>query len=263
MRAADSPSDNPTLPISSLTATDAATLDRPTTLLWLAGLSFLCVPLMTLVDVPISRWFVRDPFPRELTEALELTRIFSHGSGVFVILLGILLLAPRRRWHVPRLASLALGGGAVATIAKMFVLRPRPYALNLDIATYESAWLWVFDWSLSRVAAFDAGTRAFPSGNMATATALTIGLWVVFPRGRWLFATVCLGTLVHRLLGGAHFLSDTIGGAAIGFLWSYVCYHPKLLGNVFDKMATEPLADRRRRFREQSETRPPQSNVAA
>src|SRR6056297_1359693 len=95
LRAAESPSVNPTVPISHLTSADAATLDRPTALLWLAGLSFLCVPLMTLIDVPISRWFVRDPFPRELTEALELTRIFSHGGGVFVILLGILLLAPR------------------------------------------------------------------------------------------------------------------------------------------------------------------------
>ncbi len=251
-----------TLPIPTSAHGDAATLYRPMTLLWMAAFAILCVPLTTLIDVPIARWFLREPLGRELSEVLELTRVFSHGGGVFLILVGVLLLAPRRRWHVPRLAALALGGGAVATITKMFVLRPRPYGLNLDIATYESAWLWAFDWNLSRVAAFDAGTRAFPSGNMATATALTIGLWITFPRGRWLFAAVCLGTLIQRLYGGAHFLSDTVGGAALGLLWGFVCYHPKLLGNLFDKMAPEPAADRRQRLRERVQEESPTSAAA-
>lgn len=235
-----------TLPMTGQATGDSATLYRPATLLWMAILAGFTVPVLTLVDVPIARWFHGDPLPREVSEALELTRVFSHGSGVFVMLVGILLLAPRRRWHVPRLAALALGGGAVATVAKMFVLRPRPSGLNLDLATYEAAWWWAFDWNLSRVATFDAGTRAFPSGNMAVATALTIGLWVTLPRGRWLFAVVCFGTLVQRLHGGSHFLSDAIGGAALGLLWAFVCYHPRLLGAFFDKLGPEPVAERRR-----------------
>ena len=263
MRALDDTPASPTLPIPSVANADALTLYRPSTLLWIAGFAILCVPVTTLIDVPIARWFLRHPLPRELDEVLELTRIFSHGGGVFAILVCILLLAPRRRWHVPRLATLALGGGAVATITKMFVLRPRPSGLNLDIATYESAWLWAFDWSLSRVATFDAGTRAFPSGNMATATALLIGLWITFPRGRWLFAAVGLGTMLQRMHGGAHFLSDNVGGAAIGLLWAFVCYHPKMLGNLFDKMVPEPVADRRKRLREESQDDPTQQSVAA
>ncbi len=212
----------------------------------MAGIALLMVPLMTLVDVPISRWFSKDPLPSEVGDALDLIIIYAHGTGIFLIMVGIILLAPRRRWHVPRLAALAMGGGAVATITKMFVLRPRPNSLNLNIATYDYAWIWSFDWTLEHVAYFDPSTRAFPSAYLATATALTVGLWVALPRGRWLFLSLCLATMVQRLYCGAHFMSDLFGSAAVGLFWGYVCYHPNLLGTLFDKMEPEKSPRRRR-----------------
>ena len=221
------------------------TLYRTSTLLWLAGFALLSVPMVTLIDVPVARWFATKPFSREVVEALEMMRLFSHGWGVFLVLLAIGLFSPIHRWHVPRLAALAMGGGAIATLAKMFVLRPRPSRLNLDVSSsYDSAWLWAFDWNLEQVAAFDASTRAFPSGNMATATAFVVGLWVVLPRGRWLFVIVCGGALLQGLTKGSHFLSDLLGGAAFGLLWAFACLHPRLLGSIFDKM--EPEKHRRR-----------------
>jgi len=222
---------------------------RLNALLWLAGMLMLSVPMMTLLDITAARWFATDPLPRELFNALELMRVFSHASGVSLVLFGIFLMAPNCRWHLPRLATLAIGAGAVATLAKMFVLRPRPTGLNLDVASIDTAWLWAFDWSLSQVAAFDASTRAFPSGNMATAMALTVGLWIVLPKGRLLFATICLGTVMQRMACGAHFPSDILGGAAFGCLWAYACYHPKILGNLFDKMQPEFEPKRRHRRR--------------
>jgi membrane-associated phospholipid phosphatase len=143
-----------------------------------------------------------------------------------------------------------MGGGAVATLAKMFVLRPRPNSLNLDVVTYDYAWIWSFDWTLSHVATYDASTRAFPSAYLATATALTVGLWVVLPRGRWLFAALCAGTMFQRLYCGAHFTSDLFGSTAVGLGWAYVCYHPSLMGNLFDKMEPE-RTPRRSRWEDQ------------
>ncbi len=220
---------------------------RVSALLWFAGMLLLSVPMITLIDISVARWFSSDPLPREFRSGLELMQIFSHGSGVFLVLFGIFLMAPQCRWHLPRLATLAIGAGAIATLAKMFVLRPRPSGLNLDVASIDSAWLWAFDWTLSQVATFDASTRAFPSGNMATATALTVGLWMVLPRGRWLFAAICLGTGLQRLASMAHFPSDILGGAAFGLIWAFVCLHPRLLGNLFDKMQPESEPRRRRR----------------
>ncbi|NND97580.1 MAG: phosphatase PAP2 family protein [Pirellulaceae bacterium] len=215
------------------------TLYRTATLLWLAGIALLSVPMVTLVDVPIARWFASEPMAQEAGNILDMMRLFSHGWGIFLVLSAIALMAPQHRWFVPRLAVLAMGGGAVATVAKMFVLRPRPNGLNLEIASYDSAWLWAFDWDLEQVAAFDASTRAFPSGNMATVIAFTVGLWVILPRGRWLFTIICMGTLLQRLYCGSHFLSDLFGGSAFGLLWAYTCLHPRLLGSLFDKLEPE------------------------
>ena len=205
-------------------------------LLWLSVISLLLVPMATLLDIPIARWCHADLLPQEFGKMLDLSLIYAHGSGIFLILVAILMMAPTKRWKMPRLATLALGSGAVATLVKMFVLRPRPNSLRLDLATNEHAWIWSFDWTLSRVAEYDAGMRAFPSGYLATATALTVGLWIVVPRGRPLFLAFCIGTMLQRLYCGSHFLSDLFGSAAVGLGWCYICYHPKLIGSIFDKM---------------------------
>jgi len=236
--------------------TDVTAQFRLTRLLWLAGISLLFVPIATLIDVPIARWFASDPLSKELSETLGHTAVYAHGFGVFLALVSIVLLSPERRWQVPRLATLALGAGAVATLAKLFILRPRPSSpyMNLSSSNQESAWAWSFDWSLSQVANFDASTRAFPSANVATATALTVGLIVLLPRGRWLFLALCAGAMIQRLNSGGHFLSDLFGSAAVGLAWAYVCHHPALMGSIFDKM--EPETPGRRRHWQDSPVNP-------
>lgn len=224
---------------------EATTVYRPITLFYMAAITALLVPVLTLIDTPVSAYLESSDLPRDFVSALELSLVFSHGTGVFLVLMAILMLAPRLRWQVPRLAALALGGGALATITKMFVLRPRPSQLDLEYADHGSAWLWAIDWDLSEIATFDTSIRAFPSGNVVTATALTIGLWIMLPRGRALFATIWAGVLLQRLNTGTHFVSDLCGGVAIGLMWSFVCYHPKLMGTLFDRMAPEPRRKRR------------------
>jgi membrane-associated phospholipid phosphatase len=218
---------------------------RPGLLLWAVVFAAFSVPLATLVDIPLARWFLEDPLPGDFVRTLELIRFYAHGSGVFFIFLAIFLLAPEKRSLLPRLVAMVAGASAVSTISKMFVLRLRPSQINLELATVESAWWWRFDWSLEHVAMFDASARSFPSGNMATAVALTIGLCLATPRGRWLFTMFCGLTIMQRLQSGAHFFSDVVGGAAFGLLWSYVCLHPKLLGTLFDKLEAAEEAPRR------------------
>jgi membrane-associated phospholipid phosphatase len=220
---------------------------RITSLLWMASIALLLVPITTLIDVPIARWFATDPLPGQLGDALDLSLVYAHGTGIFFILVSVILLAPRMRWHVPRMAVLAMGGGAVATITKMFVLRQRPNSIpNLEILGHDYAWNWSFDWTLQYVAYFDASTRAFPSAYLATATALTVGLCVVFPRGRWLFVSLCLSTMIQRMYCGSHFISDLFGSASVGLFWAFVCHHPSLLGNLFDKLEPEKSPRRAR-----------------
>jgi membrane-associated phospholipid phosphatase len=209
------------------------------TLLWFAGITLLLVPMATLLDIPIAKWFAQDPLPDWAGWLLEGLLYYAHGTGITCILVGLLFFAPTKRWHIPRLAVLAAGGGAISTLTKMFVLRPRPNSLLLTSANNDHAWIWNFDWTLSHVADFEPSSRAFPSAYLATATALTVGLWTLYPRAKWLFSTLCFGTLMQRLLCGSHFMSDLFGSAAIGLWWSYVCYHPSLMGSLFEKLESD------------------------
>lgn len=218
---------------------------RPGLLLWAVVFAAFSVPLATLADIPLARWFHEDPLPGDFVRTLDLIRFYSHGSGVFFIFLSLLLLAPERRALLPRLVTMVIGASAVATVLKMFVLRLRPSQINLDLATIETAWWWRFDWTLDHVAMFDASARSFPSGNMATALALTIGLCLAVPRGRWLFVLFCGLTVMQRMQSESHFFSDVVGGAVAGLLWSYICIHPKLFGSLFDKMESVEEQPRR------------------
>ena len=96
------PPQRQTLSLFAQSRANKGTLYRVSTLLWLAGIALLCVPMVTLVDVPIARWFVRNPLDREIAEALDLMRLFSHGWGIFLVLSAILLMFPQNRWHVPQ-----------------------------------------------------------------------------------------------------------------------------------------------------------------
>ncbi len=229
---------------------------RTTSLMWMSGIALLTVPMLTLIDVMVGRWLVTHKPSREMAGVLELMGNFSQGPGIIFILVCILLMAPRRRRYLPRLAVLAMGAGAVAQIAKMFVLREKPSSVNLEFATSDKAWHWMFDWSLDQVAQYDSATRAFPSSNMAVAMAFAVGLWAVLPRGRLIFATLLIGTMLQRIYSGAHFLSDVFGGVAFGLIWAYICFHPKLLGSLFDRMESE------RRRRPPSTELPPMEKVS-
>ena len=64
---------------------DEAAKFRLSCLIWMAGILLLLVPMATLIDLPISRWFSHEPLPREVGRALEMSRVYAHGTGIFLI----------------------------------------------------------------------------------------------------------------------------------------------------------------------------------
>lgn len=59
---------------------------------------------------------------------------------------------------------------------------------------------------------------SFPSGHAAVVFSVAAILWIGCPRGRWCYAAVC-GALCIALAGmNYHFVSDVLGGAAIGWI---------------------------------------------
>ncbi len=199
----------------------------------------LC-PIVLMFDVPVTRWLLEEAIPGDFRKAIELSEAFAHGVGVWVILWGVVALSPRQRWGLPRLAILAYGGGAVATLVKLIVIRARPYRMDMQTIAPIDVRQWAWDLNLEQLAVYDAGWRSFPSGHAATAVGLIVGLSILFPRGRLLFICVGVMSMVQRVTDLAHFPSDVLAGAAIGAVWSIICLHPTMLGGLLQKLEPKP-----------------------
>lgn len=207
----------------------------------LAVVSVIVCPLLLPADLLISRFIIHDAIPGDLKKAIDLSEIFGHGVGVAMTLMAFSILAPGRRWALPRLTTFAFGAGAIATFLKLFVIRARPYRYDLQNVTSSVVGKWTWDWDLQHVAVYDAGWRSFPSGHAATAFGLAFGLALLFPRGRMLFLTFAALAMIQRIFGQAHYASDIVAGIAIGSIWCFICIHPRLLGGLFEQI--EPKSD--------------------
>lgn len=131
--------------------------------------------------------------------------------GVLIGIGAIFVFVRGRRRLALFLVVTAIGGGLVDSAVKIFVNRPRP----------------VFDNPIA-----SAFGKSFPSGHAMSSTVTYGALLLVFlpvvPRvWRWVavtFVTVLVLAIgAARLLLGVHFVSDVLGGYALGLAWLSGC----------------------------------------
>ncbi len=172
--------------------------------------------------MPLARYChylqVEDKFPGDIQRLFGMSEVFGHGLGVLLILITVFVLDPDRRGSLVRLAAAAFGSGLAANCVKLMIARRRPHSFDLDAG---GVWHTFCGFGLFG----EGGSRmqGFPSAHAATAAGLAIGLTWLYPRGRWLFATFAVLVACQRIQSGAHFLSDTLFGAALGCLVATVC----------------------------------------
>lgn len=69
---------------------------------------------------------------------------------------------------------------------------------------------------------FDYDFASFPSGHATTICALAAALGILLPRARVLLFVAAGWVAATRFLIGSHYLSDALGGAALGFFTAYL-----------------------------------------
>ncbi len=60
-----------------------------------------------------------------------------------------------------------------------------------------------------------------PSGHSTTGFAVAFSLMVLFPRARWPLLAFAGMIGLSRIMVNAHFLSDVVAGAAVGWITTY------------------------------------------
>jgi membrane-associated phospholipid phosphatase len=179
---------------------------------WLAialGISALGVLAMP-IDLPVANWCLGNHCPAAIKKLLALAEVFGHGFGVVAILLSVAVLDPVRRWTIPRLVICSLGAGLLANVGKLILGRVRPHHFDFTGGVRATFLKW-FPWGTG-----ESLQQGFPSSHTATAVGLAIALAWIYPRGRWLFAMFAVLVALQRIESGAHFVSDTLWGAAVG-----------------------------------------------
>ena len=131
------------------------------------------------------------------------------------------------RWGgVSALLAAAVLAGIVGTVIRVVPGRLRPNGILPDNTANEGQNLWEFCRTLTRQPhlpwfSVGGGDLAFPSGHATLAFASAAALSYLSPRGRWLFLTIATGTALSRVVMQAHFYSDVIFGAALGYTVGY------------------------------------------
>jgi len=169
------------------------------------------------VDRPLATLSYENLRPyRKLFDAM--TRIvdpFAAVAGV-VFLVAIVQVARRRQIGPLLSALLRASAGLCATIVVK------------DQLKYAFGRTWPETWILNNPSYFKDGVfgftpfhggpgwASFPSGHTTVVCALAASLWVLFPRGRPVYALAVVLVIVGLIGADYHWLSDIIAGAALG-----------------------------------------------
>ena len=191
--------------------------------------------LALAVGCPVAQWCVDKKSPGELRRLCGIGEPFGNGYGVIAVAVAIWLLDPGRRRKLARVLAMAFGAGMVANWLKLLVARVRPHRFDFAGTVQETFVRWL------PLGAGGSGRQSFPSAHTATAVGLAIGLAWLYPRARWLFATLAVLVACQRVLSGAHFASDTLVGMAVGWVFAMPFLHHAWLSARFDRLESRSI----------------------
>jgi len=167
------------------------------------------------------------------------------GEYYFVIAVaGVIALAHPLRWRAGGFVLLATAVSGINGLIKWVAGRTRPFKLDVfepgtNHPLAEPFMLEPFRGGFHGL--FHGKNLSFPSGHAALAFATAAAVAMLWPRSRWRWSGFALAIVVaaERIAENAHWLSDTVAGAALGVGGVYLIHW--ILMRFFP-LASEPRA---------------------
>lgn len=185
---------------------------------WPVAAILLVAALLILpFDVHLAQLFADGLIPGELRRAIHKTEAFGHIYGVLGIVITLYLVCVDQRRKLARLLSTAVLAGLSADIIKLMIHRIRPvdYSFSDDGAsTFQGFSILNVD-SFGQL--FDSQLQSFPSAHTAVAVGFALALGAMFPAAARWFLILAAACAASRFDGGAHYVSDTLIGALVGY----------------------------------------------
>jgi membrane-associated phospholipid phosphatase len=152
----------------------------------------------------------------------------QYGQGLALIVTAVLIwvLDPARRRRLLDLGLAAAVAQAASSGGKMLVGRPRPRPEFMDPASFPGPWglypiqrdeHWTLVHAWDRAAGANVDLWSMPSSHTLFACMFSVFLATVYPRGRWVFGTLAVLVGTGRVVFGAHWPTDVVVGAAVGY----------------------------------------------
>ncbi len=163
---------------------------------------------MFTVDHYCGALAIENKIPGDLRAFFQGIGFFGHGTGCFVAVLLIWALDRQNKIAIPLVLGSTLLAGAITTVIKILVHRPRPFVDQSAIA----------DGVTFSEAVFHNFLQSFPSGHTATAFALAVALSLLYKRGKTVFLLLAALVAMQRIISQNHFPSDVIAGALVGIV---------------------------------------------
>jgi len=170
---------------------------------------------------------LRESLHGDFRRELEAWQQYGQAIAIIVTALVLWLLDPARRRRLLDLGLAVVLAEAVSQSSKMLIGRPRPRPQFNDPTTFLSPWgeypvmvgnhyKLVHAWDKSAGANTDLWSM--PSSHTLFAAMLSVFLVTLYPRLRWPALALTLLVAFGRVLFDAHWPTDVVVGAGLGWL---------------------------------------------
>lgn len=179
------------------------------------------------LDVGIGRWCERHVHIADDSTADQIVEGFKNFAQVLTLITVIALVTlfdGRRKRIIIALLVAQIGAKFTYEVAKHSIARDRPYLVfaRAETESDNDAPVQAQTWRGVRFGNTSRDYQSFPSGHTAAAFAMAGVLAWYYPRAALLFWILAAGCGVTRVIELAHWPSDCVVGAALGYIWAQV-----------------------------------------